>query len=108
MIKQFLSWNNKHDYVGDVVRMSVANIIYQIFYIREQNASEDKQFSALLEKSDEINRFARNGNLLDAMPWLRFFMPWDCENSRPSSSEKNLSDRKLSNSIRYKEIPMLL
>ena len=75
MIEQFLSWNNKPNYVGNVVRMSVANIIYQLFYKRGQNASEDKEFSALLEKSDEFNIFAKNGNLVDAMPWLRFFMP---------------------------------
>ena len=77
MIEQFLSWNSKPGYVGKAVRRSIANIIYQIIYKRGQNSDEDKQFSALLETGDEINIFAQNGNIVDSIPWLRFFMPWE-------------------------------
>ena len=76
MIDEFLSWNGKPNYIENVVRVSIGSITYQIFYNRVGNIREDKQFIAAIENSDELTRFAKSGNPVDVMPWLRFFMPW--------------------------------
>ena len=76
MIDEFLSWNSKPNYIENVVRVSIGSIIYQIFYNRVDNITEDEQFNALIENNDEFSRFAKSGNPVDVIPWLRFFMPW--------------------------------
>ena len=77
MIEIFISWDNNPNHVGNVVRRAVANIIYQIVYKRGHHSDYDEQYCALLDKGDEINIFAKNGNIVDSIPWLRFFMPWE-------------------------------
>ena len=75
MINTLLSWHDKPDFVDEVVEHTVASIIYQILYGRDRNIKDDKNFKLLVNFANESTEFARSGNPLDVMPWLRYFWP---------------------------------
>ena len=73
---QFLSWKGTPHYVHDAVQLSIGSILYQILYGRQHNVRESKQFKARVDSANAFSIFSGSGNPVDAMPWLRYVMPW--------------------------------
>ncbi|KAL4234971.1 cytochrome P450 1B1 [Mactra antiquata] len=60
------------DIRGDI-QHSVGSIIYQILYGRGEDVNENLML--MIKSADDFNEFNRNGNPVDVMPWLEYFMP---------------------------------
>ena len=71
-----LSWKGKPHYINDAVELSIGSIMYQLLYGRQHNVREDEQFKARVDTANAFTTFSASGNPIDAMPWLRYFMPW--------------------------------
>lgn len=76
LCNHFLSWKGTPRYVNDAVQLSIGSILYQLLYGRQHNVREDKQFKARVNSANAFSNFSGSGNPLDAMPWLRYVMPW--------------------------------
>ena len=105
MLEEFLSWNNRSKRIDSVVHVSVARIIYRIFYARQQNIGKE-QFARFLDIHNETAKFAMNGNLMDLMPWLRSFMPSEVRNllkllNREESVVQNIVEEHVTKKLRF-------
>lgn len=77
LVNDFLSHGNCDFNPMEILRLSTANIIYQVCYGRGLSLKDDNDFANLIKNVDDFNRFFKAGNAIDVLPWLRFIMRKD-------------------------------
>lgn len=77
LVEDFFSNGNNDFNPMEILRLSVANIIYQVCYGRGLSIKDDADFAYLIKNVDDFNHFFKAGNAVDVLPWLRFFLRKD-------------------------------
>lgn len=58
------------------IQVTVASIIHQVLFGKEENVRYDQDFQDEIRSVNEFNRASGLGNLFDVIPWLRYVVPW--------------------------------
>ena len=95
MIDEFLSWNGEANYVENNIQASVGSIMYQIVYGKGDNTRENENFKIIMKAEEEFRKFAKAGNPLDVMPWIRFIMPWKLKTHQEIQNKTAAVNRKI-------------
>ncbi|XP_025107692.1 cytochrome P450 1A1-like [Pomacea canaliculata] len=76
IVDDFVAQKGKPFHPYNSILLAAASIMYQLCYGRHKNIREDQDFHDILTNTREISKFAKAGNSVDVMPWLRHVMPW--------------------------------
>ena len=71
-----IAWNGEPGYLSTEIQVTVASIIHQILFGKEENARNNEDLQDQIRSVNAFNRASGVGNLFDVMPWLRYVMPW--------------------------------
>ncbi|XP_076460969.1 cytochrome P450 1A1-like [Babylonia areolata] len=75
VIKEYLSHGDKSFCPLASLDLAAFSMVYQLCYDRHNNVRDDHDFMAFLKHLREFSKLNRPGNPINAMPWLRHFMP---------------------------------
>jgi len=74
LVKSLLQNGKDARKIKDDIQFAVGSNIYQFLFGNDKSIDREDQLKRIVNHSNKITEFLRNGNPFDVMPWLRYIM----------------------------------